>query len=176
MTWASSKTRVTLWTLLFGPVYLDPSIWTRLFEPVYLDPSIWTRLFGPVYLDPSIWTSLFRPAYFDPSIWTRLFRPVYLDPFIWTRSCSGLVWSYLVLSRTGTGTGRSGGAWRISASRRPYNRPNNHPKIEPSRFLFLDWEVRLKSGVWQYSAFQIFQSMIFFFSFDSIWSLAIRMA
>ena len=39
-------------------------------------------------------------------------------------------------------TGRSGGAWRISASQR---QTNNHPNIEPSRFSnqWLDW------GVWQ---------------------------
>ena len=41
--------------------------------------SIWTRIFGPVYLDPSIWTCIFRHVFFDLSIWTRLFGPTYLN-------------------------------------------------------------------------------------------------
>ena len=59
---------------------------------------------------------------------------------------SGLVWSGLVWS-VFCWTGRSGGVWRIYVyDKHP---TNNHPNIEPSRFLLLDKEVKEKSGVLQ---------------------------
>ena len=79
----------TYWSILDPSVCLEPSLWSLHFGPayldlyivlVYLDLSLWTRLFGTIYLDPSIWTSLFESIHLDLSIWTRIFGPVYIYP------------------------------------------------------------------------------------------------
>ena len=49
--WKWLKSVCLFGLLYFGPIYLDPSIWTCLFGPVFLDP-----FFGPIYLEMSIWT------------------------------------------------------------------------------------------------------------------------
>ena len=52
-----------IWSRLFGPVNLDPSILTHLFEPVYLDPPNWNCLTEPVQLAQSLLTSPFVPVF-----------------------------------------------------------------------------------------------------------------
>ena len=76
---------MSIWSRLFGPVSLDPSIWPHLFKPVYLRR---THLFGSVYCDLYIWTRLFGLVCLDPSIWTHLFGLVCWDPSIYIVYCS----------------------------------------------------------------------------------------
>ena len=54
---------VWIWTILYGPYYMDHVIWTILYGPYYMDHIIWTILCGPYHMDHVRWTNSYGMQY-----------------------------------------------------------------------------------------------------------------
>jgi len=71
-------------TLLFTPLWTDPSLYTTVDRPSSLHHCGQTLLFTPLWTDPSLYTTVDRPFSLHYCGQTLLFTPLWTDPSLYT--------------------------------------------------------------------------------------------